>query len=127
MASDVIDIGRSRKPDRTRLRLVAELADVASRLHSEAEVPQAGIASGDFLDIAQGMEQQERARLSATRLADRARRLREALARAAEGEYGVCSECGEAIPARRLTAVPDATTCVTCQSRLEGVGSRKSA
>ena len=128
MASDVIDITRSRKPDRTRLRLAAELADVSSRLHSQAEVPQAGIASGDFLDIAQGMEQQERARLSATRLADRARRLREALARASEGEYGVCSECDAAIPAPRLLAVPDATTCVSCQSKLEASARpRKSA
>jgi hypothetical protein len=69
MASDVIEITRSRKSDRTRVRLVEELADVASRLHSEAEVPQSGSAGGDFLDVAQGMEQQERARLSATRLA----------------------------------------------------------
>jgi phage/conjugal plasmid C-4 type zinc finger TraR family protein len=126
MASEVIDIARGRKPDRTRLRLAAELADVASRLHGEGEVPQAGSAGGDFLDVAQDMEQQERARLSATRLAERARRLREALARAAEGAYGVCSECGAVIPARRLLAVPDATTCVTCQSRLEG-GARRSA
>jgi DnaK suppressor protein len=74
------------------------------------------------------MEQQERARLSATRLAERARRLREALARASEGEYGLCSECGEAIPPRRLLAVPDATTCVACQSKLEGgARPRKSA
>jgi phage/conjugal plasmid C-4 type zinc finger TraR family protein len=53
---------------------------------------------------------------------ERARRLRTALTRISEGEYGLCSECGAAIPSRRLLAVPDATTCVACQSRLERVG-----
>jgi DnaK suppressor protein len=35
------------------------------------------------------------------------------------GEYGVCAECGTAISPTRLRAIPDATTCVACQERLE--------
>src|SRR5437762_192102 len=35
---------------------------------------------------------------------------------------GVCSECEAAIPPKRLLAVPDATTCVSCQERLEHIG-----
>lgn len=77
---------------------------------------------GDFLDVAQDIEHQELARLSALRLTQRARRLRAALTRISDGEYGVCSECGAPIPARRLVAVPDATTCVACQERLERIG-----
>jgi phage/conjugal plasmid C-4 type zinc finger TraR family protein len=121
MADEVIEITRATKRDPSRLLLTAELNGIMTRLRSEAEVPQAGVVGGDFLDVAQDMEHQERARLGATRLMERARRLRMALARVSEGEYGICSECGAAIPSRRLLAVPDATTCVACQSRLERV------
>jgi DnaK suppressor protein len=65
------------------------------------------------------MEQQELARLTASRLAQRARRVEIALSRVSDGQYGICSECGGVIPPKRLVAVPDATTCVACQDHLE--------
>lgn len=37
-----------------------------------------------------------------------------ALARIDAGTYGVCRECGEAIEARRLEALPFAATCADC-------------
>jgi len=104
---------------RTKRRLNAELDLIVKRLQNEARVPAASAPGGDFLDVAQDVEDQELARLSASRLTERARRLRIALSRVSEGDYGVCSECGTPIPARRLAAVPDATTCVACQERLE--------
>ena len=52
-----------------------ELKAIARRLRSEGEVPQVAFAGGDFLDVAQGVEQQELARLVASRLTERARRL----------------------------------------------------
>jgi DnaK suppressor protein len=119
MAEQVIEIRRVRTGASTRGRLRAQLNDIATRLHVEAGVPKADVVGGDFLDIAQGIEHQELARLTASRLAERARRLRDALTRVSDGEYGICGECGAAIPAKRLLAVPDATTCVTCQARLE--------
>ena len=99
--------------------LLETYRDVVARLQHEAAVPTAGAASSDFLDIAQSVEHQELARLTATRLAERAKRLQIALTRMADGEYGVCSECGAAIPRKRLLAIPDATTCVACQEQLE--------
>ena len=120
MANGVIEVTRARTRSSARSRLRAELDDIAVRLHDE--VPTADGVSGDFLDIAQGIEHQELARLTASRLAERARRLRDALTRVSDGQYGTCSECGAAIPARRLLVVPDATTCVACQARLERVG-----
>jgi len=102
--------------------LVETYRHVIGRLQNEAAVPTADAASRDFLDLAQSIEHQELARLNATRLADRARRLQIALTRMADGEYGVCSECGAAIPPKRLPAIPDATTCVACQERLEHAG-----
>ena len=119
MTDEVIEIARARKDDRVRRLLKAELDGIAARLNTEAEVPMVGVVGGDFLDVAQGVEHQELARLSASRLVERARRLRIALTRVSDGEYGICSECGEAIPPKRLHAVPDATTCVECQARLE--------
>ncbi len=82
--------------------LLETYRDVVSRLQNEAAVPTADAASSDFLG-----------------LAERARRLHIALTRVADGEYGVCSECGASIPRRRLLAIPDATTCVACQEGLE--------
>jgi DnaK suppressor protein len=121
MTSTVTEMTRART-DRTRRLLTAELDRIAARLHSEAEVPMTEGVGGDFLDVAQGVEHQELACLSASRLVDRARRLRIALTRIADGEYGVCSECGASIPPRRLLAVPDTTTCLPCQARLERTG-----
>lgn len=41
--------------------------------------------------------------------------LNAALQRLEDGDYGVCQECGEAIAARRLRAIPWAKYCVVCQ------------
>jgi DnaK suppressor protein len=37
-----------------------------------------------------------------------------ALAKIAEGSYGLCDGCGEQIPAERLRAMPDRSLCVSC-------------
>jgi len=42
-----------------------------------------------------------------------------ALARIEAGTYGLCDTCGETISAARLTALPMAHHCVTCQEHLE--------
>lgn len=36
-----------------------------------------------------------------------------------EGTYGLCENCGEPIPEKRLRAMPEATHCINCQSKLE--------
>jgi len=92
--------------------LNAELHDVVARLQTGAAVPQASSVGDDFVG-----------RLSASRLTQRARRLQLALTRVEDGQYGMCSECGASIAPKRLLAVPDATTCVACQEKLERVGS----
>jgi len=40
-----------------------------------------------------------------------------AIARVADGTYGVCERCGKPIPDARLHARPTARTCVTCPMR----------
>lgn len=47
------------------------------------------------------------------------RRLRAALPRVGEEEFGQCSECEASIPLARLLSMPDARMCVTCRERAE--------
>ena len=57
---------------------------------------------------------------SVQRLLDESRQQAErATSRRATGEYGVCEDCGQKISAERLSFLPEATRCVTCQTRQE--------
>jgi DnaK suppressor protein len=42
------------------------------------------------------------------------------LERMNRGDFGYCAECGEAIPPKRLQAIPWAMYCVPCQEQLDG-------
>jgi DnaK suppressor protein len=48
------------------------------------------------------------------------RQIQEALDRLERGEYGTCLSCEEAVPAKRLRALPWAKYCVKCQERIAG-------
>jgi DnaK suppressor protein len=47
------------------------------------------------------------------------RRIEGALRRIEEGSFGVCVNCGEDIPARRLQALPWTQSCLRCQEEIE--------
>ncbi|MGL5947990.1 MAG: TraR/DksA family transcriptional regulator [Aeromonas sp.] len=47
------------------------------------------------------------------------RKLRAALKRMGEGEFGYCESCGEEISLKRLQARPESRFCVECQSTKE--------
>jgi DnaK suppressor protein len=49
----------------------------------------------------------------------RIRELRDTLARMENGTYGVCSDCEEEIPEKRLTARPTTKLCIACQETRE--------
>jgi DnaK suppressor protein len=59
-----------------------------------------------------------------SRLRQKAQRLAGALERLRDGRYGVCDECEGPIAPARLAALPEVTTCVVCQSRLEMIAAR---
>lgn len=50
---------------------------------------------------------------------DRIRELRDTLARIENGTYGVCSDCEEEIPEKRLMARPTTRFCIACQETRE--------
>ena len=51
------------------------------------------------------------------------RRIEAALSRIEEGTFGVCAECSEEIPIRRLEALPWTDSCLHCQEQRERLGS----
>ena len=73
----------------------------------------------DEVDLIQENENREMSFATRSMLVERANKLAEALERLREGEYGTCQECGEPIAPARLRAMPEVTTCVRCQDRLE--------
>lgn len=70
------------------------------------------------------------AAMAEVRLADADREIEEirdinnAIARMHGGVYGICSDCGEAIPEARLRAYPAAKRCRECQELKEQARSR---
>ena len=50
---------------------------------------------------------------------DEVHHIQQALQRQAEGRYGICDDCGQAIDPERLEVRPQSTLCIECQRRLE--------
>jgi RNA polymerase-binding transcription factor DksA len=73
----------------------------------------------DEVDLIQVNENREMSFATRSMLVERANKLAEALERLRGGEYGICQECEERIAPARLRAMPEVTTCVRCQDRLE--------
>jgi len=114
--------------DDVRDRIEKELGSVMDRLRQLGgavvieEFPGALGDNSPFSDPTEEVQVQGEREVSfATRslLVERANRLAEALDRLREGEYGTCEECGEPIAPARLKAMPEVTTCVRCQDKLE--------
>lgn len=84
-------------------------------------------SDADTLDLAVN----ESNRDMSLRMADRERRLmnkiRHALHRIQEGEYGSCEACGAGISHKRLLARPVATFCIDCKTQFEHLEGRKRA
>jgi RNA polymerase-binding transcription factor DksA len=101
--------------DTARERLDEMLADLERSItavqeeHPEAEhhTADAGasLSDTDRVDAALAALRRQRAEVLA------------ALARAHEGTYGKCVDCGLRIPEGRLEARPEASRCVACQAK----------
>jgi len=119
--------------DEVRDRIEKELGSVMNRLRQLGgavvieEFPGALGDNSPFSDPTEEVQVQGEREVSlATRslLVERANRLAEALDRLREGEYGTCEECGEPIAPARLKAMPEVTTCVRCQDKIERLARR---
>jgi DnaK suppressor protein len=79
-------------------------------------------AYADEVDEIQANERREIGFATRELLVERVNALSAALDRLNDGEYGVCTECGENIAPARLDVLPEVQTCVRCQDRIERYG-----
>lgn len=113
--------------------LEQELQSLTARLHGrDAATPEPGslgLAEGDrgkdLFDQVQASESRESHFASRDRILEKMLRVSAAIKRVKNGGYGECTECGQPIPPARLRAIPEVTTCVACQERLERTGAWK--
>ena len=114
--------------EETRGRLELELRQTMARIRQLAgavgieEFPGAiddSTPLEDEGDVISPNEDREMSFAIRSMVVERANRLEEALDRLRDGEYGLCVECDEPIAPPRLRAIPEVTTCVRCQDRLE--------
>ncbi len=83
-------------------------------LHAVSDM-EANEAQAEIIDIAQSFEQLDRD----SSLAEQERRellaVDHALMKLMSGNFGVCEDCSEEIPHKRLMVVPEARLCANCQ------------
>src|SRR4051794_22792422 len=74
------------------------------------------VAHAEIIDIAQTLEQIGRD--ASLQEAERRELLaiERALAKMSTGNFGICEECGEEIPSKRLMVLPEARLCANCQT-----------
>jgi RNA polymerase-binding transcription factor DksA len=111
-----------------KARLEEELQKTMERIRQSggatviADLPDAvgaGSLLSDAADAVQISCEREMGFATRSLLMQRTRRLAQALDRLDRGDYGTCQGCGHPIAPARLRALPEVTSCVPCQDRLE--------
>ena len=106
--------------DAVRRELEARRAGASERVAGLAKPPELGEAQGFGKRIGDGTTE------AVSRLTDvgvggslelSEARVARALAKLAEGSYGVCDGCGGAIAPARLAAAPESVLCIECARR----------
>ena len=90
-----------------------------AELEDEATVAVDPASAADLLDGVTRAADREMSFATRSLLVQRRNQLALALERIEDGTYGICEECEKPIPPARFHAIPEATTCVPCQSRRE--------
>lgn len=94
-----------------RLRELDTLSDAATDKRKPVELDQQSVGR---LSRQDALQQQAMANAQEQRRLNEGVRLKAALKRIDDGEYGWCEECGEAIAPRRLEIDPAARLCADC-------------
>jgi DnaK suppressor protein len=104
-----------------RQTLLGRRADLEAELERLTAPPVGGAAVSFGKRVGDGTTEAVE-RLSTTATARSITRsiadIERALAKLEEGSYGICDECGNAIGADRLEALPAASRCVLCAARI---------
>jgi DnaK suppressor protein len=93
--------------------LETRLAELSYALRNREDI--AIEKTPDALDEVQLAGERELAIRNLDRESNLLRQVRGALARIADGSYGICNHCEEEISLKRLNAVPQTAYCIKCQ------------
>ncbi len=99
--------------EKYKAMLEAKRAEVSAGLRNREDI--AIEKTPDALDEVQLAGERELAIRNLDRESNLLRNVKSALARIADGSYGVCLHCEEDIKPKRLDAVPWAKYCIRCQ------------
>ncbi|HVI43187.1 MAG TPA: TraR/DksA family transcriptional regulator [Anaerovoracaceae bacterium] len=77
------------------------------------------VEGGDEIDLVQGAMLKSMADKLSMRDKENLAKVRDALQRIENGTFGSCEECGEPIPEKRLTVLPDCRACIACTEQEE--------
>src|ERR1700756_2628917 len=97
--------------------LEAKQAELSAGLRNRDEI--AIEKAPDALDEVQLAGERELAIRNLDRDSNMLRQIRRALARIADGSYGICLHCEEEISPKRVNAVPWAAYCIKCQEQVD--------
>jgi DnaK suppressor protein len=100
-----------------RINLMSKQAELTGSLRHRDEI--AIEKAPDALDEVQQAGERELAIRNLDRDSAMLRQMNKALARIADGSYGVCLNCEEDISAKRVAAVPWAAFCIRCQEQAD--------
>ncbi|MGI8988136.1 MAG: TraR/DksA family transcriptional regulator [Bryobacteraceae bacterium] len=100
-----------------RRQLLAKEQELNSAIgKASAEVPeQDELATQDYGDKANSTYAKESLLQQRSQDGTQLIAVQDALRRIKDGAYGICAECGEPIPPKRLAAVPWTPVCIQCQ------------
>ncbi len=98
--------------DRAREAALARIQVLRKEAEEDAvELP------ADGLDVARSLEDVETVAGLIERYEYRLKAIDDAFSRLERGHYGICEECRQEIPTRRLRTVPFAACCLDCQKK----------
>jgi RNA polymerase-binding protein DksA len=84
------------------------------RQTADEEQQFSGAAETDWTDVASDREASEVLHALSDKERRELKEIEAALARIADGTYGLCERCGRAIGRQRLLAIPEARFCLEC-------------
>ena len=111
-----VDLNLFRQRLIDRQKELAALSDAATDARKPVELDQQSVGR---LSRQDALQQQAMANAQEARRAAELRKIKDALKRIDEGEFGWCAECGEAIDLRRLDIDPTAMQCAPCAGAMK--------
>ncbi len=89
------------------------------KLSEAQELMDTNLNAGDTADLANIEVNQNSLSKIGSRELKLIKKIDDSLRKMDEGSYGICEECGEPIPYKRLLVRPVATLCIECQTQKE--------